>query len=344
MRQGDTEHDARPGKVRRANLRDVASLAGVAVSSASRVISDHPDVSPVMRRKVMDAIAQLEYQPDYLAQSIRRGATLSVGFVVRDITSPLLASIALGAETRLRSKGYSLVLFNSEADPRLDGIRSLEYRRLDGLLVSLIDEHEPSALEALRRIEVPMVMIDRDVDLAGCSAVLADHELGMRAVVAHLAGLGHRSIGLVSGPLQVRPGRQGAETFLEECARMGVRGLVESGPFAVDHGLSGAERFLSGDDRPTALIAGSNQIFPGVLQAIRRRRLRIPTDISLVTFDDLPLLQLLEPPVDVVTRGPQRFGEIAADLLLKLLAGDEPETVLVPTQLEIRGSSGPPPG
>ncbi|MGN6188192.1 MAG: LacI family DNA-binding transcriptional regulator [Conexibacter sp.] len=344
QRQQTVDDDERQG--RRPNIRDVAQLAGVAVSSASRVLSDHPDVSPAMRRRVLDAVAQLGYEPDFLAQSLRRGATLSVGFVVRDISSPLLAEIALGAETTLRrGGGYSMLVLNSEADPALDveHIRLLERRRGDGLLISLADERHPDTLAALRSLSVPAVLIDRDVPEAeDASAVLADHESGMREVVAHLAELGHRAIGLAAGPLQVRPGREAVRAFRTCCDALGVEATVEAGGFAAEHGYTAANRMLDASAPPTALIAGSNQIFPGVLRALRERRLRIPRDLSLATFDELALLGLLDPPIDVVRRGPQAFGERAAELLLKRGGGEPPERVVVPTTFEARGSSAPP--
>jgi len=339
-RMEDLEDEAQ----RKPNLRDVARLAGVAVSSASRVLSGHPDVSPAMRRKVLAAVDQLGYEPDFLAQSMRSGATFAVGFVARDISSPLLAEIALGAERTLRGSGYYLLVLNSEGDPALDAghIRQLEWRRVDGLLISLADEGNHEAEAALAALSVPVVLIDRELDSLDASAVLADHGAGMDAVVSHLAGLGHRRIGLAAGPAAVRPGREGVAAFRGACQRFGVQATVETGPFSAAHGREATDRLLDGAGAPTAVIAGSNQIFPGVLEAIRSRGLSIPAEISLATFDDLPLLGLLEPPVDVVRRGPEQFGTIAANLLLQRLRGGPAETVVVPTTFEARGSSAPP--
>jgi LacI family transcriptional regulator len=340
-----SDDDEEP-RIRRAGIRDVAQLAGVAVSSASRVLSDHPDVSPAMRRRVLDAVAQLGYEPDFLAQSLRRGATYTIGFVTRDISSPLLAEIALGAERALRAAAYTMLVLNSEGDPVLDArhLRLLERRRTDGLLVSLADESHPEALAALRALTVPAVLIDRDVaEAPGLGAVLADHEGGMRAVVSHLASLGHRVVGLAAGPTQVRPGREAARAFREFCGDFGIAARTETGPFEAGYGFDAANRMLDAPDAPTALIAGSNQIFPGVFRAVRERGLRIPQQLSLVTFDDQPLLGLLSPPIDVVRRGPQSFGQTAAEQLLRQLRGEQVSSLLVPTVFERRGSSAPPP-
>ena len=132
-------------------MREVARLAGVAMSSVSRVLSGHPDVSPAMRERVMEAVDELGYEPDLLAQSLRRATTRSVGFVVGDISNPLLAEIALGAETTLRDAGYSMLLTNSENDPALDAghARLLLQRRVDGLLLSLAAEATPTRSRTL---------------------------------------------------------------------------------------------------------------------------------------------------------------------------------------------------
>src|SRR5215207_9859949 len=115
-----TSGEARQGVPGRASMREVAQLAGVAVSSVSRVVSGHPDVSPAMRERVMAAVERLGYEPDLLAQSMRSRTTQTVGFVVGDISNPLLAEITLGAETTLGGAGYSVLLTNSENDPSRD--------------------------------------------------------------------------------------------------------------------------------------------------------------------------------------------------------------------------------
>ena len=149
----------------RLGMREVAEHAGVAMSSVSRVLSGHPDVSPKMRQVVMDAVRDLGYQPDMLAQGLRRGKTFSVGFTVSDIANPVLAEIVTGAEKRLRKAGYSLLLTNSEGDPELDveHISLLERRRVDGLILSLAEENQPETVAALRQVGVPVVLVDRDV-------------------------------------------------------------------------------------------------------------------------------------------------------------------------------------
>ena len=147
----------RPRGRGRASMREVAERAGVAMSSVSRVLSGHPDVSPAMSEKVMAAVAELDYQPDILAQSLRRRETLSVGFVVGDISNPLFAEIVVGVESTLHTNGYSMLLTNSLGDPLLEAahIALLSHRRVDGLVISVLDETHPEALAQAERARHP---------------------------------------------------------------------------------------------------------------------------------------------------------------------------------------------
>src|SRR5207248_7056581 len=172
---------------------------GVAMSSVSRVLSGHPDVSDVMQARVLAAVAELGYQPDLLAQSLRRRETMTIGFAIGDISNPLFAEIVAAAETRLRAGGYSMLLTNSEASAELDAahIRLLAQRRVDGIILSVSDERNTETLVALERLDVPVVILDRDVEVPGAVNVFTDHRHGMRQAVAHLLDLGHREIAMI---------------------------------------------------------------------------------------------------------------------------------------------------
>lgn len=331
----------------RLNLKEVADRAGVAMSSVSRVLSDHPDVSPRMRERVLAVVEELGYEPNLLAQSLRRGSTMSVGFMVRDISSPLFSEIVLGAEIELRAHGYTMLLTNSEGLPELDAahIRLFRQRRVDGLLLSLADEEDAATVAELRRLRIPFVLIDRELEaFPDASAVLCDHASGLREATEYLISLGHRRIGLMTTVLSLRPGREVRRGFLEACERHGAEGLVEVGPFAAEHGVAATRRLLALADPPTAVVSGSNQILPGVLQELRRQGKRVPQDVSLVTVDELPLLEFLDPPVAAVSREPLDIGREAAGLLLRQLRGGDPERVPIPTRFIPRPSCAAPRG
>ena len=224
-------------------MREVAELADVAISSVSRVLSEHPDVSDEMRTRVLEAVARLEYEPDFLAQSLRRGETRSVGFVVADISNPLFASVALGVESVLRANGYSLMFMGSEGQPALDvaHIRFLLSRRVDGLILSLASETDPATLEQAGKLEVPIVLLDRDVPAElGASAVQSDHASGMHEAVDHLLDLVLLPwTALVAGSMDLRPGHARLTAMHDAIAARGLpdESIHMPGSFSVEHGI-----------------------------------------------------------------------------------------------------------
>ncbi len=316
------------------------------MSSVSRVLSGHPDVSAPMRDRVMAAVEELGYEPNLLAQMLRRGATQTVGFVVGDISNPLLAQIALGAEVALRAAGYAMLLTNSVNDAHLDAthIRLLQQRRVDGLLLSVSDETSQETAEALAKTTIPSVLIDRDLGTDGQqSAVLSDHAAGVTAAVERLVRLGHRRIALVAGSPHVRPTREriaALEDVVE--AHPGVFAQVRSGAFTEAHGGAATRELLGGRKPPTAIIAGGNQILVGVLGELAARKWRLPRDVSLITCDDVPLAKFFTPPLAMIGRDPYEMGSVAARLLLNRLGGGDPETVTMPTTFITGASCGAP--
>jgi LacI family transcriptional regulator len=330
----------------RAGMREVAERAGVAMSSVSRVLSGHPDVSGSMRDRVMAAVEELGYEPNMLAQMLRRGATQTIGFVVSDISNPLLAQIALGAEIALRAAGYAMLLTNSgEANMDATHIRLLQQRRVDGLLLSVSDETSKDTIDTLRRSPTPNVLIDRDLELDDpASALLSDHAAGISQAVEELIGLGHQRIALVAGSPHVRPTRERINALEETIeSHPGVACQVRSGAFTETHGAAATRELLLGRRPPTAIIAGGNQILVGVLGEIAARRLRIPRDISLVTCDDVPLAKFFTPTLSMISRDPYEMGKVAAGMLLDRLSGGDAETVTLPTTFTAAGSCAPPP-
>jgi len=336
-------------------MRQVAEHAGVAMSSVSRVLSGHPDVSPKMREAVMEAVRQLSYQPDMLAQALRRGKTFSVGFTVSDISNHVLAVMVTGAEKRLREAGYSLLLTNSEGDPALDveHIQLLERRRVDGLILSLAAENHPETVAVLREVGVPVVLVDRDVPRGvNARCVAFDHAIGMRAATAHLLSLGHRNFALITGGPE-RPARERRRAVEDTlvAARVGARCAVYPGVLSIEHGQRAMAEILERDPRPTAIIAGGNMLMQGALLALRDAQLDVGRDVSFVGCDDTVVAQIHQPPIAVVRRDILGIGVAAAELLLADLepgegdddASERERLLLLPTEFIARASCGPPP-
>lgn len=327
-------------------MREVAEAAGVAMSSVSRVLNRHPDVSDAMRDRVMVAVEELGYTPDMLAQSLRRRATYSIGFIAGDISNPLMSSIVKGAETRLRRSGYSTLLMSSDADPARDAehLGLFEQRRVDGLVLSLAREDHPETLAALHGSETPRVAIDRELPASvEASLVLSDHRAGMRDAVLHLLDHGHRRIGLILGR-PMRPARERLGGLRDAYAERGLPPtyVVSEGVLSPQHGRDASRRMLDDPDAPTAIITGGNQLLAGTLVELRERGLAVGADVSVVCCDTISTTELHVPPIAVIRRDTERLGHCAAELLLRRLEGAEgADSVTLPTEFIARASCAP---
>lgn len=331
-----------PGRV---GIRDVAARAGVSVSSVSRALSGHRDVSQKMSDRVRRAAADLSYEPDELAQGLRTGSSHTVGFVVSDISNPVLAPIVLGAEVFLRKQGLTLLITNSElmAERDVEHIRLLRRRRVVGLLLSLTDERSVETADAVTSTGLPVVLIDRELrGTAKSSSVLINHGAGVRAAALHLAELGHRRIGLIIGTTSIRPNRERLKALRSVARTHNIQVLVAEGNSTAIDAMAATERWLQAVDPPTAIIAGGNQMLTGILRSVRTRNLRIPHDLSLITCDEVPLLEFLQPPLATVVRNLREVGETAAELLIERLAGNPPRSATISVGFDPRESCGPP--
>ncbi len=308
----------------------------------SRVLNGHRHVGAGPRARVLTAVAELAYRPDVAARSMRTGSSRAVGYVVSDFANPLFASIAVGADAALQPHGYSLVLANSvhDAAREADLLDALRDRRVEGLLVSVVDERAPGLAERLG--EYPAVcLLDREVEGVRADAVLFDHAHGITGAVEHLRQLGHERIALVAGSENQHGSRARVAAFRAAAGRHLDERLVRTGELSAQTGYLATQDLLALEVPPTALLAGNNQLLEGVLAAIVDRGLQIPQDLSLVTCDDVGLARLHHPPIDVVERDPLALGRAAAELLLGRVADPAAPArrILLPTAFCARASS-----
>lgn len=331
-------------------IKEVAKLAGVAPSSVSRALNGHPDVSPEMRARVMQAADQLGYQPNFLAQSLRRGATRTVGFVARDISIPLFADIVKGAEQELESKGYSILLTSSLQNAALEAkhINVLRQRRVDALILSLQSEANADTIRALHKVQIPIVLLDRELAGFTADSVLFDHASGMREAVEALVEQGHRRIGLLARSSETRATRDRVRGFRLACAAAGVPVspdyVIQLDVVTRETATDAVASLLDMPAAPTAIVAGEAQLGVAVLAALNGRKLRPGRDISIVICDDMELFQLLDPPISVVSRDGEKMGAAAARILMRRLAdeADGPVHEVLPTNFIARASTEPP--
>jgi LacI family transcriptional regulator len=331
-----------------ATIRDVARVSGVSVGTVSRSLNAPDSVRPATLGKVRAAIQALDFQPDSRAQNMRRRNTFTVGFVVDDIANPLHAATFKAADAEMRGRGFSLYLVNTNGKAReeADAIDLLQHGRVDGLIMTINSEQDARTLKRLEELRVPSVLLDREISL-DMDAVLTDHALGMTQATEHLIDLGHRRIALITGGVDIRPGRERVRGFREAFSRRHLAApedLIQALSLSADFGYRAAFGLLQRTDRPTAIIAAGNRVLVGVLRAIQQQNVSVPGDISIIGCDQTDLARLYRGPITLIDRDIEEIGRMAAQLLLERLVerSDRPaQRISFPTRLILGGSCAP---
>lgn len=327
-----------------ANIHDVAARAGVAISSISRVLSGHPDVSDRMRIKVEAAAAELRYEPNFNAQSLRNGATKTIGFIVRDISNPFFGVVAQKIEQELRKAGYSMLVMNSDGDAETEAanIKLLRRRKVDGLIASLVADDAPKLKTALSELKAPVVLIDREVKGLNASAIIGNHHQGVQDAVAHLLQLGHRRIAFVSGSTRVFITRDRLQGFKNAFNNAGIKipsDLISLGTFDAEFGETETLRLFNFRNPPTALLAGGIGTTAGVMRAWEKLGIKPGKDIGFVAIDEWPLFDVFGGQFSSVYRDPAEIGRSSAEIILQSLMGKNPQLHFVETTYIPRESS-----
>jgi LacI family transcriptional regulator len=292
-------------------------------------------------------MAELGFQPNALARSLRRKRTHTVGLIVPDSANPFFAEVGRGIEDTSFAAGYSIILGNSNGDPRREllYIDLLIQKQVDGvLLVPTGDQAELAA--TLRTRNIPVVVIDRDVPGAEIDRVHIDNAAGGYLATRHLLDLGHRRIGYIGGPPHLSPVPHrgaGYKQALEEAGIPLDDRLVVAGNFRDAGGYEGAQTLLALADPPTAIFAGNDLMAIGALAAARARGIAVPDALSVAGFDDIHLAGYLNPPLTTIAQPKYELGVIAAELLFGRLAHPElpPQRRLLQAELVVRQSTGP---
>ncbi|GAB3662273.1 LacI family DNA-binding transcriptional regulator [Actinocorallia lasiicapitis] len=337
-----TSQRARPGS-KRVTMRDVATFAGVGMTTVSRVINGVP-VDPVLTAQVRDAIEQLGYRQDAAASSLRRTdrRTDTIGLILEDVANPFSSSLHRAVEDVAAGRGLLLLTGSSDEDPARERslLTSFLTRRVDGLIV-LPTGQVGAELESARRYGTPVVCVDRILALDGVDTVTVDNTGGIGAAVRRLAALGHRKIAFLGDRSALWTAQQRWEGFVAAMTEAGCP--VRTAWTCRDvHDVGAAEaatdQIFTGPNTPTALITAQNLLTIGARRVLQRRRLQ--HSVAHVGFDDFDLADLLDPPLSVIAQDPAEIGRTAATMLLARLDQDSgpPRHVVLPTRYLARGS------
>jgi LacI family transcriptional regulator len=332
-------------------MKDVATLAGVSTATVSRALAvGGSGVSLDTRERVLDAVKELDYHPNHLPRNLRRRSSRIFGLVISDIGNPFFTAIARGCEDTAHMHGYRLVLANTDEDAEREAsaLEVMAAERAGGVMLASTDQ----ATDPIRRllaVGIPLVALDRRIHGLHVDTVTVDNEAASYDAICHLIALGHARIAMVGGPDTVSTVRERADGYLralrshrldlgDELLRRGD--LRESGGYRITVEL------LSLPAPPTAIFSANNLTTVGVLKALRERGVRVPSDLSLIGFDDLSTGELLDPPLTAVVQPAYQLGARAAELLLRRVENPEApvQEIVLSAKLTVRGSTGPPPG
>jgi LacI family transcriptional regulator, repressor for deo operon, udp, cdd, tsx, nupC, and nupG len=333
-----------------ATIYEVARRAGVSTATVSRVLSQPTVVSPQTRRRVLTAIDKLGYTPNAAAKNLRTLRTGKLLVTVPDISNPFFALILRGIEDAAQREGYAVLLGDTQHDPvREDGYATmLKRKEADGLI--FLGHRLPKEAATLVRTMAPrcapVVNGCEFNPRLGVPSVHIDNARASWEAMDHLFRLGHRRIGIITGPLVSPLSRDRLRGALA-CARRerAERSMiVMNSDFSIDSGAAEGDRLLGHRERPTAVFCFSDELAMGVMQTARRRGLRIPEQLSLVGFDDIRFASYMDPPLTTISQPMRAIGEGTVRLLLEILNGNiaGPESVTLPHMLVVRSSTAPP--
>lgn len=326
-------------------IHDVAKLAGVAPITVSRVINNAGYTSEQTRKRVQAAVKKLGYVPNTLARSLRSRRTSTLALVVTDITNPFFTLIARGVEDAASAAGFSVIFCNSDESETKENeyLNILLQKQVDGIL--LVPARSTSrAVKFIQAQGASVVVLDRRVPGTAADVVRCDSEGGAYALTQLLLKLGHRQISILTGPEGVSTAADrvaGYQKALAEAGPQPLAGLVYYGSFNQTSGYEMARQALAARPRPTALFAANNFIAIGVQKALQDAGLRVPEDVAVVAFDDLPPALVTFPFLTVAAQPAYEMGQTAANLLLARLAGSKAhKEIVLPVEIILRQSSG----
>lgn len=327
-------------------IREVAGRARVSPTTVSHVLNATRFVSEEIRARVLAAMAELGYQPNAVARSLRRGRTHTLGLILPDSANPYFAELGREIEAAAFARDHSVVLCNTEGDERRERVYLdlLARRQVDGLLYVPAGDRA-DVLRGLLQRPLPVVLVDRDLAGVPVDVVLSDKRGGARLATRHLIMLGHRRIGCIGGPSSLAMSGQRLQGYRDALAEAGLpvdERLILRGDYRPQSGWVAARSLLALSDPPTAIFAANDLMAIGVLRAAGELGRRVPADLAVVGFDDIELASYTTPPLTTVSQSAGEVGRAAVELLLARLAepARPPLRRTLETRLVVRASCG----
>jgi LacI family transcriptional regulator len=332
-----------------ATIYEVAREAGVSTATVSRVINTRRHVRESTRQKVEAAMERLGYVANRQARGLAGGRSRMIGLLVHELGSSYFTQLIRGIDLAVADIGYDLMLYTSHARVEAEARHALELATgpVDGVIFVLAVD--PSQyVETLRQRGKPFVMLDHSHELSGTTFVAAANRSGTREAIAYLIELGHRRVGFITGKPGVSSAGERLAGYRDALRAADIpyaRELIVTGDFLEERGYRGTQQLLSLDPPPTAIFTSADTAAFGAIRAARDAGLRVPDDLSVVGFDDIPEASLVMPPLTTVRQPMLEMGATAVRLLQRLMddPGATPRRTELDTELIVRGSTAGPP-
>ena len=330
------------------NIAEIAKRANVSTATVSRTLNQSGPVKAATARKVWRAVTELNYYPNSHARTLVSGRSRLIGLIVSDITNPFFPELIRTFEGLAAQQQYDVLLTSTDYDTtRMTAcLRRMLERKVDGVAM-MTSEMDAGLIKELSKRNVPIVFMDVGQMGPRMSHVSIDYGNGVRQAVDHVVQLGHKHVSFITGPLELHSARTRRQAFVDGLRHHGVtldRKLIREGTHTAEGGEKAMKELLKLSRLPTAVVCSNDWTAIGALHAIHAAGLRVPEDISLVGFDDIPLSSYITPSLTTVRMSARDVGSTAFQALFSLIgeAHVEEDVYQIPTRLVVRESTAKP--
>ena len=327
------------GNMKYITLKMVAERAGVSVNTASRAINNKPDINEKTKKRILKVAQELGYVRNDTAVALRTKKTGTIGVVIADNRNPFYAEVLNGMEVAAKEKNYHIILANTQRDYQKEeeAINLLLAKRVDGLLITPVQDRDDD-IKNLIEAKIPFVIVGRDFENIELDALYNDEVKGGFLATEYLIKNGHKRIALVNGFLYKSPARSRLEGYKKALKKYGIPVddvLINVGDIDIKDGYKRTKQLFEKGLDFTAIFAYNDMMAFGAMQAIKEKGLRIPEDIGIVGYDDIPFSPLISPPLTTIRLKKQDLGVESIKLLLSRINGNRKKIKKIMLDVEL---------
>ncbi len=329
-------------------LKDVAKLSGVSVPTVSRVVNQEKYISDGVKEKVLSAIKELNYTPQWTARSLRLSRTRSIGVIIPNVSDYFFGSIVLAVESYFQKKDYDIILFNTSNNENIEkrAIKLAISKRVEGIILATISKSEKKISALINDFGIPIVVVDNKLNIKNIDQVLSDDVGGSYKLVEHLIKKHNfKKIACISGPLEESSSFEKLSGYKKALKDNGLKvtdDFIKVAYWKKKKAFEAMGELLENSNKPEAIYCMNANMLIGCLRYSIENKIRIPEDLAIVTFDDYDFVSVVYPPVTSLKRIDIEMGTIAAEILFKRIesSSEDYKIIRIKSDLVIRNSCG----